>query len=205
MTMIEHLTELRRRLIIAFASVGLGAIIAWIFYPQIIEFLLEPYCRTLEAGEECQLYVRNPLEPFSVRLTVAGYGGIIVAMPMILWQFWAFVAPGLYSHEKRYALPFVWGGVALFFAGAGLAYWSIERALDFLSQVGGEDFTSLFAGRLPRLRDQDDRCVWGRVRVPDRPDLPADSGHPRLPHACQRPPVRHRWHRGPGGIHHAVR
>ncbi|HAI64426.1 MAG TPA: twin-arginine translocase subunit TatC, partial [Acidimicrobiaceae bacterium] len=123
----------------------LGAIIAWIFYPQIIEFLLEPYCRTLEAGEECQLYVRNPLEPFSVRLTVAGYGGIIVAMPMILWQFWAFVAPGLYSHEKRYALPFVWGGVALFFAGAGLAYWSIERALDFLSQVGGEDFTSLFA------------------------------------------------------------
>ena len=145
MTMIEHLTELRRRLIIAFASVGIGAIIAWIFYPQIIEFLLEPYCRTLEAGEECQLYVRNPLEPFSVRLTVAGYGGIIVAMPMILWQFWAFVAPGLYSHEKRYALPFVWGGVALFFAGAGLAYWSIERALDFLSQVGGEDFTSLFA------------------------------------------------------------
>ena len=102
MTMIEHLTELRRRLIIAFASVGIGAIIAWIFYPQIIEFLLEPYCRTLEAGEECQLYVRNPLEPFSVRLTVAGYGGIIVAMPMILWQFWAFVAPGLYSHEKRY-------------------------------------------------------------------------------------------------------
>ena len=145
MTMIEHLTELRRRLIIAFASVSLGAIIAWIFYPQIIEFLLEPYCRTLEAGEECQLYVRNPLEPFSVRLTVAGYGGIMVAMPMILWQFWAFVAPGLYSHEKRYALPFVWGGVALFFAGAGLAYWSIERALDFLSQVGGEDFTSLFA------------------------------------------------------------
>ena len=69
----------------------------------------------------------------------------MVAMPMILWQFWAFVAPGLYSHEKRYALPFVWGGVALFFAGAGLAYWSIERALDFLSQVGGEDFTSLFA------------------------------------------------------------
>ena len=84
-------------------------IVAWIFYPQIIEFLLEPYCRTLEAGEECQLYVRNPLEPFSVRLTVAGYGGIMVAMPMILWQFWAFVAPGLYSHEKRYALPFVWG------------------------------------------------------------------------------------------------
>ena len=124
---------------------------------------------------------------------------------MILWQFWAFVAPGLYSHEKRYALPFVWGGVALFFAGAGLAYWSIERALDFLSQVGGEDFTSLFApgdylGFVIKMI-----VALGRVRVPDRPDLPADSGHPRLPHACQRPPVRHRWHRGPGGVHHAVR
>ncbi|MEM8708669.1 MAG: twin-arginine translocase subunit TatC, partial [Actinomycetota bacterium] len=145
MTMIEHLTELRRRLIIAFISVGVGAVVAWIFYPQIIEFLLEPYCQTLDAGEECQLYVRNPLEPFSVRLTVAGYGGIILAMPMILWQFWAFIAPGLYSHEKRYALPFVWGGVALFFCGAGLAYWSIPRALEFLSEVGGDDFTSLFA------------------------------------------------------------
>ena len=130
---------------IAFGSIGVGAIVAWIFYPQIIEFLIEPYCDTLEVGEECQLYVRNPLEPFSVRLTVAGYGGIIIAMPMILWQLWAFVAPGLYSHEKRYAVPFIVGGVALFFCGAGLAYWSIPRALEFLSEVGGDDFTSLFA------------------------------------------------------------
>lgn len=145
MTMIEHLTELRRRLIIGFVSIGVGAVAAWIFYPQIIDFLLQPYCDTLEVGEECQLYVRNPLEPFSVRLTVAGYGGIMLAMPMILWQLWAFIAPGLYSHEKRYALPFVFGGVTLFFCGAGLAYWSIPRALEFLSEVGGDDFTSLFA------------------------------------------------------------
>jgi sec-independent protein translocase protein TatC len=87
MTMMEHLAELRRRLIISFVSIGVGAIAGWVLYPQIIEFLLEPYCDTLEAGEQCQLYVRNPLEPFSVRLTIAGYGGIIVAMPMILWQF----------------------------------------------------------------------------------------------------------------------
>lgn len=145
MTMIEHLAELRRRLIISFVSIGVGAILAWIFYPQIIEFLLEPYCKTLEAGEDCKLYVRNPLEPFSVRLTVAGYGGIMIAMPMVLWQVWRFVAPGLYSHEKRYAVPFVVGGVVLFFLGAGLAYWSIPRALQFLTQVGGDDFTSLFA------------------------------------------------------------
>ncbi len=145
MTMMEHLAELRRRLIISFVSIGIGAIVAWILYPQIIEFLLEPYCDTLQAGERCQLYVRNPLEPFSVRLTIAGYGGIIFAMPMILWQVWCFVAPGLYSNEKRYAVPFIVGGVLLFFLGAGLAYWSIPRALEFLGQVGGDDFTELFA------------------------------------------------------------
>lgn len=145
MTMMEHLAELRRRLIISFVSIGVGAIAAWVLYPEIITILLEPYCDTLETGEECQLYVRNPLEPFSVRLTVAGYGGIIAALPIILWQVWRFIAPGLYAHEKRYAVPFIMGGVLLFFLGAGLAYWSIPRALTFLGEVGGDDFTELFA------------------------------------------------------------
>lgn len=145
MTMMEHLAELRRRLIVGFLAIGVGAIAAWILYPQIIELLLAPYCDTLDAGDECQLYVRNPLEPFSVRLTVAGYGGIALAMPVVLWQVWRFIAPGLYSHEKRYAIPFVVGSVLLFGLGAALAYWSIPRALEFLSEVGGDDFTSLFA------------------------------------------------------------
>ena len=98
-------------------------------------------------GDGCNLFVRDPLEPFTVRLTVAGYGGIIVAIPVVLWQVWRFVAPGLYSHEKRYAVPFMVSGVALFFMGAGLAYWSIPRALDFLSSLGGEDLVELFSPR----------------------------------------------------------
>ncbi|MEM9200093.1 MAG: twin-arginine translocase subunit TatC [Actinomycetota bacterium] len=145
MSMIEHLTELRRRLIISFIAVGVGAIAAWILYPQIIDFLLDPYCRTLDEGERCQLFVRNPLEPFSVRLTVSGYGGMMLAMPIVLWQLWAFIAPGLYSHEKRYAIPFIVSGVSLFFLGCALAYWSIPRALEFLADLGGEDFASFFA------------------------------------------------------------
>jgi len=145
MTMIEHLTELRRRLIASFAAIAVGTVVAWIFYDQIIEFLLDPYCRTLEAGEECQLFVRNPLEPFSVKLTVSAYGGIILAIPVVLYQFWRFIAPGLYSHEKRHALIFVVGGAVLFGLGAGLAYWSIPRALEFLSGLGGDQFTELFA------------------------------------------------------------
>ena len=145
MTMIEHLTELRRRLIISFAALGVGAVACWFFYPQIFEVLVRPYCESVNERENCDLLITNPLEPFSVRLTVAGYGGVAIAIPVILWQVWRFIAPGLYSHEKRYALPFVFGGVFLFFCGAGLAYWSIPRALEFLNQIGGEDFITLYA------------------------------------------------------------
>ncbi len=156
MTLIEHLSELRNRLIKSVLAVALSAIACWIFYPWILEFLLEPYCRTFPVQDRidsrlfgpnggCNLFVTDPLEPFSVRLTVAGYGGLALAMPVVLWQGWRFVAPGLYRHEKRYAVPFVAAGVLLFFLGAGLAYWSLPRALDFLVSIGGPDLVSLFS------------------------------------------------------------
>ena len=154
MTLVEHLAELRRRLIISFAAIAVGAVVCWIAYDWILEFLLDPYCRSLSDdqrsqsevfGDGCKLFVRDPLEPFTIRLTVAGYGGIIIAIPVILWQVWRFVAPGLYSHEKKYAVPFMVSGVLLFFLGAGLAYWSIPRALDFLSNIGGDDLVELFS------------------------------------------------------------
>jgi sec-independent protein translocase protein TatC len=145
MTLIEHLAELRKRLIISFAAIGVGAIVGWILYQRIVDFLLEPYCQTLEDGEECLLFVTNPLETFSVKLTVAGYSGLILAIPVILWQVWRFIAPGLYSHEKKYAIPFIASGVGLFFLGGGLAYWSIPRALEFLQGLGGDNFQEIFA------------------------------------------------------------
>lgn len=154
MTLIEHLAELRRRLIIGFVAVGVGAVVCWLAYDWILDFLLEPYCQSLDDtqraeagvfGSGCKLFVRDPLEGFSVRLTVAGYGGLALAMPVVLWQAWGFVAPGLYAHEKKYAIPFMLSAVFLFFLGAGLAYWSIPRALEFLSGVGGEDLVELFA------------------------------------------------------------
>jgi sec-independent protein translocase protein TatC len=154
MTLVDHLTELRSRLIRSFIAIAVGAVVCWIAYDWILDFLLEPYCQTLPEdqrvetevfGAGCNLYVRDPLEPFSVRLTVAGYGGLVLAMPVVLWQMWRFIAPGLYVHEKRYALPFVFGGAALFLLGAGLAYWSIPRALTFLANIGGEDLIALFS------------------------------------------------------------
>ena len=154
MTLMEHLTELRRRIVISLIAIAVGAIACWIAYPWILDFLLEPYCRSIpEAdrtatdvfGSRCQLYARNPFEPFSVRVSIAGYGGLIAAMPVLLWQLWRFVAPGLFSHEKRFAIAFMVSGVTLFFAGAALAYWSIPRALEFLSALGGEDLVEWYS------------------------------------------------------------
>lgn len=147
MTLMDHLAELRRRLIVSFVAVAMGAVACWIASDRIIEFLLSPYCDVLADRDdqaECSLYITNPLEPFRVKLTVAGYGGVAAAIPVIMWQLWRFTAPGLYSREKRYAVPFVLGGVLLFFAGAALAYWSIPQALGFLLSLGGENFVEIF-------------------------------------------------------------
>ena len=132
MTLIEHLTELRSRIIKAVIAVGAGALACWFLYPLILDLLLRPYCRTFPISERvdsglfgpdggCNLFVTDPLEPFGVRLTVAGYGGLALAMPVVLWQVWRFVAPALYRREKKYAIPFVLIGFALFVTGAGLA------------------------------------------------------------------------------------
>ncbi|MDG2027478.1 MAG: twin-arginine translocase subunit TatC [Acidimicrobiales bacterium] len=152
MTLMEHLTELRRRLIISFIAIAIGAVIGWIFYTNITDVLIDPYCDVvaddssiIPEDEQCQLYARSPLEFFNIKLTVAGYTGLILAMPVILWQMWRFVAPGLYSHEKRYAYPFIGSAVGLFALGAGLAYWSVPKALNWLIDQGGDNFQELFA------------------------------------------------------------
>ena len=159
MTLMEHLTELRNRLIKTIVAVAVGGVVCWVIYPYILDFLLEPYCKSFPveqridsdlfgSGGGCHLFITDPLEPFSIRLTVAGYGGLALAMPVVLWQVWRFIAPGLYRHEKRYSFAFVISGVLLFFLGAGLAYWSLPKALDFLATIGGPDLVSLFSPKL---------------------------------------------------------
>jgi sec-independent protein translocase protein TatC len=158
MTLIEHLTELRTRLVRSLLAVAAGATVCWIFYERIFNFLLKPYCRALpdsEAGEattlltrgECGLLVTNPLEGFGLRTTIALYGGIALAMPVILWQAWRFIAPGLYKHERRYAVPFVVLGVLLFLLGGSLAYWTLPKALDFLIAIGGPDLITVYSAK----------------------------------------------------------
>ena len=145
MPLLEHLGELRDRLVKVAVAVALGAMISWFLYPQIFDILLDPYCDLQGASvDDCRLLQTEPLEGFSVRLKVAGYGGIALAMPVILWQIWRFITPGLHSHEKKYAIPFVVSALLLFILGASLAYYTLPRALDFLVNIGGENLQTQF-------------------------------------------------------------
>ena len=143
MTLVEHLAELRSRLFKTIVAVVLGGVVCWIFYNQILEFMVRPYCDI--QGGDCSLYVTDPLEGFKVRLQVSGYGGIALAMPVILWQLWRFITPGLYKHERRYAIPFVASAVTLFAMGAALAFWTLPKALDFLIDIGGSELQEIYS------------------------------------------------------------
>jgi sec-independent protein translocase protein TatC len=150
MTLVEHLGELRGRLLKAVIAIAVGGVIAWIFYPQIYDFLVAPYRNQCEVSGnsliDCgQLAITDPLEGFSVRIKVTGYAGIALAMPVVLWQLWRFVTPGLYPHEKRYAIPFVASSLVLFALGASIAYWTLPKALEFLGNIGGEDLVQLYS------------------------------------------------------------
>lgn len=140
MTVWEHIAELRRRLLICLAAVFAGAVVAYLAWPLLIDAITVPFCRQ-EA--DCQLYATDPLAPFTTRLQVALYGGIIVAMPVLLWQIWRFVTPGLHDHERRYAIPFVGAALILFAAGASLAYVALGPALQFLFSVAGDSVAQI--------------------------------------------------------------
>jgi sec-independent protein translocase protein TatC len=149
MPLIEHLRELRHRLIICVIAIAIGMVVVFVAYEPVFQWLIEPYegavCeRGSPAFEDCALLQTDPLEGFAVRLRVAGFGGAALAMPVLLWQIWRFISPGLYSNEKRYALPFVGSALALFTLGAGVAYWILPRALDFLGRIGGSDLVQAY-------------------------------------------------------------
>lgn len=147
MTLIEHLTELRSRIIKALLAVAAGAVAGFLLYGSVLDWLVEPYCdvkRSIDADTTCRLVVTDPLESFSIRLKLSSYLGFLFASPVVLWQLWRFVTPGLYAREKRYAVPFVASSVLLFAAGAALAIWTFPRTLEFFAAFGGNDLELLY-------------------------------------------------------------
>lgn len=145
MPLLEHLAELRDRLVKIAIAVVVGVFAGWFLYPYIFDLLLDPYCDlTGSTDEDCRLLQTEPLEIFSVRIRIAGYAGVALAMPVILWQVWRFITPGLHPHEKKYAIPFVVTALVLFVLGGSLAYYTLPKALDFLVNIGGDGFVTQF-------------------------------------------------------------
>jgi sec-independent protein translocase protein TatC len=156
MTLVEHLAELRNRIVKAFLAVALGTIIVFLFYDLVLGWLREPYDQVCAANPEfgCDgdLLIVDPLDGFATRMRVAGYGGLVLALPIVLWQLWRFVTPGLHPNEKRYAVPFIVVSTLLFLFGAAVAYFTLPRAIEFLVAFSGEGITANFVpGRYIRL------------------------------------------------------
>ena len=121
MSFLDHLDELRKRLIWAVGGLFAGCLIAFIFVGRIQEFIMVPLERFLPDGR--RFMYTDGFEPFMLFMKIGALGGLMIASPFIIWQLWLFVAPGLYSHEKRFAIPFVLFSTIFFFIGAAFSHY----------------------------------------------------------------------------------
>ncbi len=134
MTIWEHIAELRTRLMRCAAALLVAGVVGFMLYPYLLELLKEPL-NSLNGGRD--FIATDPLEPFATRIKISAYSALVLAMPVLLWQVWRFVTPGLHQHEKRYALPFVAAAFSLFLLGAAIAYVTLNPALEFLVSIAG--------------------------------------------------------------------
>lgn len=137
MTLIEHLEELRRRLLRSVLGLVVAFGLCFTFAEPIFRFLSIPVYRFLPPGTK--LAYLGVTDPFMLYMKVALLAATFVASPFLLWQAWGFIAPGLYQRERRHALPFVVFGTLFFVAGGAFAYYiAFPFAVQFLLQVGAE-------------------------------------------------------------------
>lgn len=152
MTVVEHLEELRTRVFIALVAIAITSVVGFIFFDQILELLLRPYQRALaqlppearpEGALEGRLAYSGPIDPFLTFLKVGFFSGLIIALPIVMWQVWRFITPGLTRRERRLGIPFVIASVLLFVGGGVFAYLIIPRGLSFLFSFGGDSLIPL--------------------------------------------------------------
>jgi sec-independent protein translocase protein TatC len=148
MSIMEHLRELRVRIVRSLLAVVIGVIVILATYDPVKKFLTQPYRNLCSTNPDfnCDgsLFALGPLDGFSARMKVAAYGGLILALPVVLWQTWQFIVPALSKKEKRYAVPFISSSVILFAAGGSLAYWTLDKALEFLISWSGSDVNQAY-------------------------------------------------------------
>ena len=142
MPLVAHLTELRHRLIVSVIALAVGAVVGFALYNHILNVLITPY---REVTGKSQFVFFDPLEAFATRLKVAAWSGAFLASPVVLWQLWRFITPGLHKSEKRFAIPFIVASILLFLLGGVVAMVTFRPALSFLIGVGGSNLTPLFS------------------------------------------------------------
>jgi sec-independent protein translocase protein TatC len=137
-----HLAELRKRLAISVGSIIVLFFIMFSFWQPILDWMIVPLKEVLPEGSN--VIFTKVQEPFFTALKVAFFTGFVVALPIIFWQLWLFVAPGLYDNEKKMILPFAIGATVMFLIGASFCYYVvIPFGFDFLINFGSQLFTAL--------------------------------------------------------------
>ena len=154
MSFLDHLEELRRRLIYSIIAVTVGFFACWNYHEFIFSYVQRPIMEALQRnGMAEKLVYLNPTEPFNLYLKVAALAGLFVTSPFVLYQVWMFISPGLYRNEKRYVVPFMVSTIALFSAGGYFGFKIVyPAALNFLISFGKQfqpmitikEYTELF-------------------------------------------------------------
>jgi sec-independent protein translocase protein TatC len=139
MPLIDHIRELRNRIVKMALGLGVGMVVGFIFFNPVWRIIERPLCSASIRGYTgCkqlgvnELALDGPIDPFYLRVKVAFIVAVIVSSPVWLYQIWAFIAPGLYAREKRWSYIFIGTAVPLFLAGNLLAYWSLGRSMHYL-------------------------------------------------------------------------
>jgi sec-independent protein translocase protein TatC len=148
MSVMDHMRELRRRLIYVILIVAAGAVVGWYLYDPIIHFLEHPYCQVspehrFQGSKSCDLIYNTPLGGFTTRLKVSVIAGTVFTAPLWLYQIWAFITPGLRKNERKYTVIFIVASTLLFATGTVLAYLVLSKGLNILLTQAGTGVLAL--------------------------------------------------------------
>lgn len=141
MSLGEHLTELRNRLVISAITVLVFSVVGWFLFDWVFEALKRPFTLAAEQGLQADLNFRGVGTGLNVKLQMSAYVGLLLSSPMIMLQIWLFVMPGLHKNERRYAIGFFGSAIPLFFIGCLAGYWAVNQLvpvlLSFTPQADG--------------------------------------------------------------------